>query len=123
MIDVPGMLSVPAKIRDEDSNELADPDWNREACETQYVLAEFLVAKGLVPARASVDRTPDLVIQWSELSDTGKAFIKSAYAKWMKSIDRRGTTEAVKAGRLEKRWQKFASEPSAKVSSRNKPAS
>ena len=98
------MLSVPAKIRDEDGNELPDHEWNRAACQTQYVLAEFLVAKGLVPARASVDRTPDLVIQWSELSDTGKAFIKSACMKWMKSIDRRGTPEAVKAERLEKRW-------------------
>jgi hypothetical protein len=109
VVDVPGMLSVPAKIRDEDGNEFIDTEWNRTACETQFVLAEFLVAKGLVPARASVDRTPDLVIRWSwsELSDTGRAFIKSAYKKWMKSIDRRGTTDVVKAERLEKRWQNF----------------
>jgi hypothetical protein len=107
VVDVPGMLSVPAKIRDEEGNEFTDTEWNRAACETQFVLAEFLVAKGLVAARTSVERTPDLVIHWFELSDTGKAFIKSAYAKWMKSIDRRGTTEAVKAERLEKRWQNF----------------
>jgi hypothetical protein len=115
IVDVPGMLSVPAKVRDEDGNELADPDWNREAAETQYVLAEFLVARGLVPARASADRTPDLVIHWSELSDSGQAFIKSDYSKWMKSTDRRGTTEAVKAAKLEKRWQKFTREPPAKA--------
>jgi hypothetical protein len=115
IVDVPGMLSVPAKIRDGDGNEVADPDWNRAACETQYVLAELLVAKGLVPARSSVERTPDLIIRWSELSDTGKAFIKSDYTKWMKSIDRRGTTEAVMAEKLEKRWKKFASEPSPKA--------
>jgi hypothetical protein len=58
----------------------------------------------------SVERTPDLVIFWSELSDTGKAFIKFAYQKWMKSIDRHGTTGAAMAQKLEKRWQKFSDE-------------
>jgi hypothetical protein len=108
VVDVPGMLSVPAKIRNESGNEISDGgEWNRAASETQFVLAEFLVAKGLVPGRNSVDRTPDLVIHWSELSDEGKTFIKSDYTKWMKSVDRRGTSEATKAQKLERRWEKF----------------
>jgi hypothetical protein len=47
---------------------------------------------------------------WSELSDEGKAFIKADYAKWMKSIDRHGTSEAAKAEKLERRWRKFSGE-------------
>jgi hypothetical protein len=110
VVDVPGMLSVRVTIRDKDGNVSPDDDWNRAACETQFVLAEFLVAKGLVPGRTWVDRTPELIIYWSELSDFGKAFIKTAYVKWMKSVDRSGTTEQTKMKKLERRWQKFSSE-------------
>ena len=73
------------------------------------MLAELLVAKGLLSGRTSVDRTPDLVINWSELSDEGKAFIKADYARWMKSIDRHGTSEAAKAEK-QRRWRKFSGE-------------
>ena len=111
IVDVPGMLSVPVSSRDANGNEIPDDgEWHRGAADSQYVLAELLVAKGLVPERTAVERTPDLVIYWSELSETGQAFIQSVYTKWMKSIDRNGTTAAVMAQKLEKRWQKFASE-------------
>jgi hypothetical protein len=111
IVDVPGMLRVPVSSRDAEGNEIPDDgEWHRAAADSQYVLAELLVAKGLVPGRTSVERTPDLIIHWSELSDTGKAFIQSVYTKWMKSIDRRGTTGAAMAQKLEKRWQKFVSE-------------
>ena len=111
VVDVPGMLSVPVKTIDKDGHEVSDGgEWNRAAAESQYVLAELLVAKGLVPGRTSVDRTPDLVINWSELSDQGQAFIKADYSKWMKSIDRRGTSGAAMAEKLERRWRKFSGE-------------
>jgi hypothetical protein len=48
VVDVPGMLSVPVKTIDKDGHEVSDGgEWNRAAAESQYVLAELLVAKGL----------------------------------------------------------------------------
>jgi hypothetical protein len=50
------MLSVPVTTRDVNGNEIPDDgEWHRAACDSQYVLAELLVAKGLV-----------IECQWSE---------------------------------------------------------
>ena len=114
VIDVPGMLSVSVTSYDVNNNEIPDDGaWHRHLSTGQYVFAELLVAKGLVPGRASVERSPSLVIYWSELNGVGQAFVKAAYDKWLKSVDDPRTTEAVMIKKLERRWQKFTAQREA----------
>jgi len=114
VIDVPGMLSVPVSSYDADGDQIPDNgEWHRHVSTSQYVFAELLVAKGLIPGRSAIARTPDLVIKWSELNDLGQAFVKTAQDKWLRSIDDVRTTEATMIQKLEKRWQKFAQQQPA----------
>lgn len=109
VIDLPGMLSRRVSTRDADGREIPDDgEWHRRVSTRQYVFAELLVTKGLLLEKRSITRTPDLVIRWSELDDVGQAFVKSAFDKWLKSIDDAHTTEATMIRKLEKRWQAFA---------------
>jgi hypothetical protein len=107
IVDVPGTLSVSVTTVDTGGRAVPDPDWHREAAESQYVFAEFLQSQGLLVNGIDVSRRPDLIILWSELTDTGKAFAKSDYDKWLRSIDTSGTPESVKREKLAKRWRKF----------------
>lgn len=107
IVDVPGMLAVKVTIMDDNGAETPDPNWNREAAETQYVFAEFLADKGLLIDGVSVTRHPELIIRRSQLTNLGFAFAKSDMDKWMRSIDRTGTPDTVKRSKLEKRWTKF----------------
>ena len=108
VVDVPGMLAVKSTISDDKGNWLPDPDWNREAAESQFVLAELLAENLLLKTSApKVDRSPDLVILWSDLNETGREFIQAEYDKWMRSIDRTGTSEQEKRSKLLKRWERF----------------
>jgi len=109
VIDVPGMLSVPVSSYDADGNQIPDDgEWHRHVSTTQYVFAELLVAKRLVPARSAVARTSDLVIKWSELNEIGQVFVKASFDRWLKSVDDIRTSEATMVQKLEKRWEKFA---------------
>jgi len=113
VVNVPGMLSVPVKSYDKHGNEIPDDgEWHRHTVTTQYVLAEFLVAKGLVDGVFSVDRKPDLIIMRSQLSPAGQAFVRASSDKWLRFIDRIGTTEATMMQKLERRWRTF-NEPNA----------
>jgi hypothetical protein len=114
VIDIPAMLNVPVSSYDENGNRMPDDgEWHRHVSTSLYVFAELLVLKGLIPGRSTVSRTPDLVIQWSELNEIGQAFVREAFDAWLKSIDDVRTTEAVMIRKLEKRWQKFAQQLSA----------
>ena len=106
VVDVPGMLAVKASISDE-FGERPDPDWNREAAETQYVFAEFLAAKRLLVQGVVVERSPNLTIRWLQLNDLGQKFARSDFHKWLMSCDRPGTPESKKLEKLERRWAKF----------------
>lgn len=113
VIDVPAMLSVRVSSYDANGNQIPDDgEWHRHVSTSLYVFAELLVAKGLAPGRSGIVRTPDLVIRWSELSDVGQVFVKTAFDRWLKSIDDVRTTEATMIQKLERRWQKFAQQHS-----------
>ena len=108
IIDVPGMIAIRVSSYNADGKRVPDDgEWHRHVSTCLYVFAELLVAKGLIPGRDTIVRTPDLVIHWSELNDTGRAFVKSAFDKWLKSIDDVRTSETVMVQKLDKRWQKF----------------
>jgi hypothetical protein len=115
VVDVPEMLAVNSTIADGKGNWLPDPDWNREAAESQFVLANLLAANGLLQSSAPiVDRRRDLVIHWTDLNETGQAFVRAEYDKWMRSVDRTGMSEQEKASKLLRRWERFlASRPQA----------
>lgn len=106
VVDVPAMLAQKVTISDE-YGERADPDWNREFAESQYVFAEFLFAKNLISSDLEVSRTPNLIVRWSDLNSIGQAFVKTHYHKWLTSIDKSGTTEFQMQDQLSKRWVKF----------------
>ncbi|AYD02441.1 hypothetical protein [Neorhizobium sp. NCHU2750] len=111
IIDVPGMLGVQVMSLDRTGNEIPDDgQWRRHAAAAQYVLAEFLVGKSLVKSVSSIDRQPNLIIMWSQLTPTGQAFIRAAYDKWLRSVDRTDTTEATMVEKLEHRWRSFSME-------------
>lgn len=106
IVDVPGILSTPIATYDGDGNQIADNgEWHRRGAETQYVLAEFLVAKGMVMDRNAIDRSPTLTIKFSTLTSEGQVFAREAVHKWLLSMDR--PTAKINDSGLEKRWQKF----------------
>ena len=106
VVDVPGILAVKATISDE-AGVRPDPDWNRQAAESQFVFAEFLAAKGLIADGTIVERRPELIVRWKQLSEVGQQFVKNDYHKWLISIDRSRTTEDKMREKLERRWSKF----------------
>jgi hypothetical protein len=106
VVDVPSMLAVKVTISD-DQGERPDPDWNREAAESQYVFAEFLADKGLLVDSVKIDRNPDLTVRWLQLNELGQKFARSDFHKWLISVDKTGTPETKKREKLEKRWTKF----------------
>jgi hypothetical protein len=106
IVDVPGMLATPVSSYDRNGNPVADDgEWHRQAAEAQYVLAEFLVAKGLVDGVSTVSRSPNLKIKFSALTEEGQSFAREAVHKWLGSVDRPGAT--IDPRGLERRWQKF----------------
>lgn len=108
VIDLPGLTHTHVRSYDAQGHEVADDgEWHRHASTALYVFAELLVAKGLVVGKRTAVRSPDLVVMWSELTETGQAFVKMAYDRWLKSVDDIRTTEAVMTHKLELRWQKF----------------
>jgi hypothetical protein len=109
VVDVPAMLAVKVTIQDENGTR-PDPDWHREATESLYVFAELLAEEGLLRSGKEGSRNPGLVIKWSDLTSTGQAFVKAHHDKWLRSIDRSGTTEEAKQAKLMRRWKKFAAE-------------
>ena len=109
VVNVPGMLAVKSTISAGNGNWLPDPDWNREAAETEFVLAEFLAENSLLQSSApNVDRHPDLVIRWSDLNEFGQEFVRAETEKWMRSVDHTGMPEAEKRKKLTRRWEKFS---------------
>ncbi|MFC3441804.1 hypothetical protein ACFOKF_11545 [Sphingobium rhizovicinum] len=110
IVDVPGILSTPVATYDGDGNQITnDGEWHRQAAETQYVLAEFLAAKGMVVGRTAIDRSPTLTIKFSALTPEGQVFAREAVHKWLVSMDR--PTAKINDSGLEKRWQKFKAKP------------
>ncbi len=114
VVDVPSMLAQKVTISDDEGHERPDPDWNREAAESQFVFAEFLAAKGLLVDGVTVTRTPDLTIRWLQLSEIGQKFARNDFHKWLVSTDKIGTPEAKKLEKLERRWAKFRAAQTAK---------
>jgi len=108
VVDVPSMLAVKSTISDGCGNWIDDPDWNREAAETQYVLAEVLAENDLIASGQQVRRGPNLVIRWSELTEVGQAFVRAESEKWMRSVDVTGMPETDKRTRLDRRWARFS---------------
>lgn len=106
VVDVPSMLAVKVTISDE-HGERPDPNWNREASESQYIFAEFLAAKGLLVDGLRVERNPELTIRWLQLNEEGQKFARSEFHKWLSSVDKTGTTELKKLEKLERRWNKY----------------
>ena len=108
VVNIPGALAVKSSISDGRGNWVDDPDWNREAAETQYVLAEVLAENGLISAEQDVQRVPHLVIRWSELTEVGQAFVRAESEKWMRSVDKTGMPETDKRTKLDRRWKRFS---------------
>jgi len=108
VVDVPSMLAQKVTIMDDAGQERPDPDWNQEAADSQFIFAEFLAAKGLLSGNLAVERRPDLVIRWSQLTELGQKFVRSSFDKWLVSIDKTGTPEIKKIEKLERRWVKFS---------------
>lgn len=84
-----------------------DPDWHREAAESDFVFAEFLSDNSLVKDGVSTERSLTLRIMMSDLTELGQQFVWSDYHKWVVSIDTSGTSEQKKREKLDRRWKKF----------------
>ncbi len=107
VVNVPAMLEQLVTVTDEDGNTCIDKEWNQESALTQYVLAEFLADKKLLLELQAIVRKPDLVINWTELTETGQKFIKDNLHKWLNTVDTTGITELKMREKLERRWKKF----------------
>lgn len=106
IVSVPAILATPVTTYDASGSQLVDDgEWHRQGAEAQYVLAEFLVGKGLVDGVLSVSRSPNLTIKFSALTDEGRAFAREAVHKWLVSVDRPGAT--IDDRGLQRRWDKF----------------
>ncbi len=107
IVNVPDLLNQKVTTYDAAGNEMPDDgSYQRHGAETQYVLAEFLKAKGLLADGTDCSRRPDLVVMFSQLTEQGQAFARYAVHKWMVSMDR-APHKPVDASGLEKRWKKF----------------
>jgi hypothetical protein len=106
IVSVPAILATPVTTYDASGNKIADDgEWHRQGAEAQYVLAEFLVEKGLVAEVTSVPRSPNLTIKFSALTDEGRAFAREAVHKWLVSVDR--PVAKIDDRGLQRRWDKF----------------
>lgn len=107
VVNVPGMLAVKVSVQHPDGTTSPDPNWHREALESQFTYAEFLMRHHLLRPETQISRNDDLVVMWSQLNEMGQTFTREHMSKWETSVDRTGLSEQIKRDRLEKRWTKF----------------
>ena len=105
-IDFPAIGRTVVTISDEQGSR-PDPDWHREVLASQYVFIEFLAEQHLLAEGVEFKRSPDLVVRWLQLNQKGRRFARSEYDKWLRSVDKSGTSEAIKRDKLVKRWAKY----------------
>jgi hypothetical protein len=84
------------------------PNVQKDTFDALFAVGSEVRTGEAVPVADSsrMDWTPDLMTQ-ARAFRYGQRVYQIGYKKWMKSIDRRGTTEAMKAEGPEKRWQKI----------------
>ena len=105
-INLPALAATVVTITDEHGSR-PDPDWHREVLESQYVFLAFLAEHDLLAEGVSFARSPDLVVRWLQLNEQGRRFTRSEYDKWLRTIDKKGMSEALKRDKLVKRWAKY----------------
>ena len=103
VIDTASMMAVKVT----GPGGIPDPDWHREAAESDFVFAEFLAEHSLIKGGISTARGTDLRVMMSDLTEFGQQFVRSDFHKWVVSIDKSGTTEKTKREKLNNRWTKF----------------
>lgn len=109
LISAAWFLKLNVTTCDKDGNVLSDDGaYQKRGAEQVYVFAEFLQSKGLLNAGVDVSRRPDLELRFSDLTEQGQSFARSALDNWMKALDRSPKTPVDPSG-LEKRWTKFTS--------------
>lgn len=92
---------------DKDGNLLADGGtYQQRGAEIVYVFAEFLRDKGLLRDGVGVTRSPEFQLRFSDLTEDGQRFAKTALRSWMTSLDRAGDAKTVDASGLERQWKK-----------------
>ncbi|HVY33776.1 MAG TPA: hypothetical protein VG960_05080 [Caulobacteraceae bacterium] len=107
IVNASTFLNLKVDTYDEVGHVLPDDGRvQRRGAETQYVFAEFLLAKGLLHTAVDVTRQPNLTIKFSALTEQGQAFARAALDPWMRSLDR-NPKKPVEPSGLERRWQKF----------------
>lgn len=112
IVDLQGALSREVRDYDASGQEIPyDGSWRRAVAEAEFVLAEFLAAKGVIDPQVVVGRRDDLVIRFSQLSKAGQDFVMTqATERWRASLDRRKAGSPITSKGLEQRWQKFRAE-------------
>ena len=105
-LSIPSLLAVPVFIEDEHGRR-PDQNWHREVLEGQYVFLDFLERNRLLADDVRLEKSPELVVRWLQLNEDGRKFTRSEYDKWLRSVDKTGTSADVKNAKLEKRWQKY----------------
>ena len=79
IVDLQGALSREVRDYDASGQEIPyDGSWRRAVAEAEFVLAEFLAAKGVIDPQVVVGRRDDLVIRFSQLSKAGQDFVDDA---------------------------------------------
>lgn len=110
LFNVSWMLNQKVITLDDQGNELPeDGEYQRRGAEKLYVFAEFLRDKGLLCEGVDVSRRPHLEIRFSQLTEVGQRFARTAMHKWISSLDRASPEAKIDANGLEKRWAKFNS--------------
>ncbi|MFL0356052.1 hypothetical protein ACI5KX_06190 [Erythrobacter sp. GH1-10] len=111
------MLDRQVKTYDASGNLLPDDgEYQRKGAETVYVFGEFMRDNGMLCDGVTVERTREFQLRMSELTEEGQAFARAHLDKWMKSLDRKGTSAAVDSSGLERRLRGFRQRASAKPS-------
>ena len=111
-IDVGGLNTT---FREDDFPNGGHAEWFRQIAETEFLFVDFLAAKGLLRDAVNHERSGNLVLKWSQLTDLGQEFARAHYDKWIGTIDKAGVTglsEAQKVEKLEARWKKFCASAS-----------
>src|SRR5947208_5692333 len=102
------MLNQQVSTYDSQGVEVADTgEYQRRGAEKVFLFAEFIKAKGLLQPDVEVARRPDLELRFSQLTSAGQQFARFALDKWMRSVDRAGTTKPLTTQGLERLWAKF----------------